>query len=331
MSLHTRPFRTPLLFHGGCLHLKAENLQRGGSYKIRGVHRFLEARQAQGSATVAAGSFAAVNSGGFATVSAGNLGRALAEACKALQLPCTVYVPQEAPAVKKDRIRRLGATLVEKPFAEIFSMVENPPAEESFLHPLLTPALIEGYGTIADELLEDLPDANALLVPFGLGGLALGLTRRLRALGSKVKVLAAELDLCAPYSAALEAGRPVRVPRIPSFVDAIGTPFVLPYVFAEARNEIPRSVTVSLGETRAALREALLLHGMRLEGAAAVALAAAKKYAGENPGARTIALLSGGNIDPEVFLAEAEAGGLQRAERFASSISLTSSRLSSSS
>lgn len=295
----TRPLRTPLLFHKGGLYLKAENLQRGGSYKARGVHEFLTLEGAS-------------HPHGLSTVSAGNLGLAFAEACALLGIPCRVHVPDSAPEAKKEKIRARGATLEERPFAEIFRLVLEPPRERGFLHPLLTPSLLEGYGRIAAEVLEDLPDCGAILVPFGLGGLALALARALRARGAKARVVAAELDTCAPYSAAINAGRPVTVEKRPTFVDAIGTPTVLPYVFEEARELVRESVAVSLEHTRAALRELLLLHGMRVEGAAAVALAAAKRFQAENPGVRTVALLSGGNIDESVFLKELEIGGAER-------------------
>jgi threonine dehydratase len=314
-ALFTKPLRSPLLFHGGSLFLKAENLQPGGSYKVRGVHHFFRGATREELA------------GGLSTVSAGNLGRSLAEACRAAGVPCTIYVPNSAPAVKKEKIRALGALLRELSFDEVFALVKNPPAEPGFLHPLLTPGLPEGYGEIANEILEDLPETRALLVPFGLGGLALGLTRALKKRGSKLRVIAAELETCAPYAAALAAGNVVKVENTASFVDAIGTPEVMPYVFAEARHAIKESIVVSLTETRAALRELLLLHGIRVEGAAAVALAAAKRFALENPGVKTVALLTGSNIDPEVFAREVD----QRAARLASSISATSLRLSSSS
>lgn len=298
------PLRTPLLAHPGGLFLKAENLQRGGSYKARGVHEFLSSEAAsfgQGASTV--------YSGGLSTVSAGNLGRAFAEACARLALPCRVYVPDSAPEAKKEKIRAHGAALVEKPFAEIFRLVQEPPRERGFLHPLLTPALLNGYGRIAREVLEDLPACGVILVPFGLGGLALAVARELKERGSRARVIAAELDACAPYSAALAAGRPVTVEKTPTFVDAIGTPTVLPYVFEEARALFPESIAVSLAETRAALRELLLFHGLRVEGAAAVALAAAKRFRAANPRLPAVALLSGGNIDERVFLEEAQGAG----------------------
>jgi threonine dehydratase len=287
---------TPLLRSRGGLRLKAECLQPGGSYKVRGVRRFFSAASRKGELS---------RLHNVSTVSAGNLGRALAEEAARRSIPCEIIVPDTTPLNKKEKILSLGATLTLRPFAEIFSLVENPPPRENFLHPLLTPELLAGYGTIAEEILRASPDTELIVVPFGLGGLALGIARALEQLKPSARVVAAELDLCAPFRAALNAGTPVKIEqKSRSFVDAIGTPFVLPYVFAEARVLLAGSVTVTIEETRRALLQLYLDHALKVEGAAAVAFAAGEKLADLCPGAKIAVVLSGANIDADVFTRE---------------------------
>jgi|GEM_PF-7118406 len=294
---------TPLLLHTDGLRLKAECLQPGGSYKIRGVRRFFERK------ITCPGGLELLR-GGVSTVSAGNLGRSLAAEAQSLGIPCTIFVPDSAPFNKKQKILSYGAVLEERPFAEIFRMVHLAPLEPNFLHPLRTPELLEGYGEIAHEVLAEHPETEVIVAPFGLGGLALGIARALQEKNSSATVVAAELDLCAPLGAALSAGGPVKIERISSFVDAIGTAEVLPNVFEEAKDLLAGSISVSIGETRQALLELQLRQNLRVEGASAVALAAGKKLARLSPGSKIVVILSGANIDLEVFERETHAARL---------------------
>lgn len=291
--IQMKPSQTPLLIHSPNLRLKAECLQPSGSYKIRGVRRFFAQK-------IATGGLPSLKKG-VSTVSAGNLGRALALEAQELGIPCTIYVPDSTPLNKKQKILSYGAELIELPFAEIFRLVQNPPENPNFLHPLLTPELPEGYGEIAHEILQTQPDTDLIVAPFGLGGLALGIARALQSRNARAKVVAAELEHCAPLSAALSAGRPVKVEKRSSFVDAIGTPEVLPYVFDEAKNLFAGPVCVSLYDTRIALLSLHQQQNLRVEGASAVALAAGEKISRQCPGLRIVAVLSGANIDLDIF------------------------------
>ncbi len=293
----------PLLPHSYNLSLKAECLQPCGSYKIRGARRYLEQLTAEGKLETLRQ--------GVSTASAGNLGQALAAAAASLNIPCTVFVPSTTPLNKKEKILSLGAQLVELSFPELFALVRDPPSAPGFVHPLLTPGLLEGYGEIAAEIILDAPRTDIIVVPFGLGGLALGIARRLKKIRPAAKVIAAELELCAPFKAALANGSPVRVEKINSFVDAIGTEEVLPYVFREASHLLAGSLTVSLAETREALRILHEKHGLRVEGAAAVAFAAALRFSRSCGNKRVCTVLSGGNIDPEVHAREIRAARLR--------------------
>lgn len=276
--------RTPLLMHSSAVLIKPENLQPFGSYKIRGVEmalRFSSKRK-------------------IAAASAGNMAQAVAYLAKNLGMPCRIFVPDSAPEVKKEAIRQLGATLTELPFHEVWEMVKNPPrqANELFVHPVFTPGLLQGYGTIAEEILRDAPDADAVIVPFGVGGLTLGIARALRRLGSKATVFACEPISAAPFHASRKAGRPTLINRIPSFVDAIGTPEVLPEVFREAVELNVESLVVSLAEIKTALRTLAVQHKLICEGAGAAALAGAEQLARTSGYRRIVGVLTGGNISP---------------------------------
>lgn len=275
---------TPLLQIRDNLFVKCEQLQRSGSYKDRGVAELF--RDGPRAAS-------------YATVSAGNLGRSLALACREHGLPCQVYLPANAPAVKKAALRDLGATLVELPFPEIFRLVETPPAThegECFVHPFRTEALLRGYGNLGREILEQLPHATAIVLPFGLGGLFLGVQSHLP---RPLELIAAEPETAAPLSASLAAGRPTTIERIASFIDAAGTPAVFPHIFERVRPT--GTEVIPLEETRAALVELYYRHGLRVEGAAALAFAAAQRLARTNPEKKFVAVLTGGNLDPAIL------------------------------
>ncbi|MGZ3657673.1 MAG: threonine ammonia-lyase [Bdellovibrionota bacterium] len=285
--------RTPLVKSDSGIFLKAENLQEGGSYKMRGVARLLEE---------------GVPGGGLSTVSAGNLGRSLALACQAHGIPCTVYVPDAAPDVKKAKIDALGAKLVELPFAMIWDLLLNPPGDSGFVHPIHSRALLEGYGSIAREIAEDLPAADAVVLPFGLGGLTLGVAATMRRLRPRVRIYAAELAGQAPLAAALEGRREFRSGHAPTFVDAIGTPELLPGILARARQCLAGSIVVTLQETRDSLRELHSQHGLVVEGAAAVAHAAARRLSSRLARQKNVAVLSGGNISAQTHARECSEG-----------------------
>lgn len=276
---------TPLLRISENLYVKCEQHQRSGSYKDRGVAELFRAPAPQAR---------------YATVSAGNLGRALALACRDRGLTCKVYLPSSAPEVKKAALRDLGAELVELPYSEIFRMVELPPEQEVgtfFVHPFRTPALLRGYGALVHEILASLPEAHALVLPFGLGGLFLGVQDHLP---RPIELIAAEPATAAPLNASLAAGKPVSVERTPSFVDAAGTPAVFPYIFERVRPSA--SEVIALEEIRAGLRELYYQHGLFVEGAAALAFAAAKRLARAEPKKIFVAALTGGNLDPSIYL-----------------------------
>ncbi len=158
-----------------------------------------------------------------------------------------------------------------------------------------------GNGVIGLEILEDLPDVAAVLIPFGGGGLSCGIASALRALKPTARVYAVEVATAAPLAASLRAGEPVEIDYAPSFVDGIGGKSVLPEMWAPARRLLDGSLVVSLAETRAAIRLLVARARVIAEGAGAASVAAA--LAGKAGGGKVVCVVSGGNIDSSLLAA----------------------------
>ncbi len=287
--------RTPLirLDDGGIgeLYLKLENLQPIRSFKIRGsanAMAMLDASELQA---------------GVYTASAGNMAQGVAWNSRRLGIPCTAVVPDGAPHTKLDAIRRLGAETIALPYDEWWNVVATHRYERlepaHFIHPVSDAAVMAGNGTVGLEILEDLPDVNVVLVPFGGGGLSCGIATAVRSLRPEVRVYGCEVETATPLAAALAAGGPVPSARTATFVDGIGGPAVLPEMWPLASRLLAGSLVVSLAEVAAAIRHLVERTAIVAEGAAGAAVAAGlKRLAG--PG-RYVAVVSGGNIDPEVL------------------------------
>lgn len=282
--------RTPLLELERGIFLKPENLQPFGSYKIRGVARAIEVADP------------VKLKEGLSAASAGNMAQAVAFAAKTLGTPCRIFAPTTAPQIKKDAIRALGAELVELSYEDLWKLVnrQSPtPARGVFIHPIHTPGLLEGYASIADEILADAPDAEDVILPFGVGGLSLGVARRLKELKPGIRIHLCETETAAPMRASLEIGEASRIAREPSFIDAIGTPEVLPEVFQALRPLVEGSLVVSLDETRHAITELATKKKLVCEGAAAAALAAARQLPRDR---KKVCVLTGGNLPREILV-----------------------------
>lgn len=235
---------------------------------------------------------------GLATASAGNMARAVAWLAHLHGVACTVIVPEGAPAAKLDPIRALGAEIVPVPFDRWWQAMQDgshPAASGTFLHAFASAPMMAGNGTIGLELVEDLPDLAAVVVPFGGGGLSCGIAATVKALRPEVRVFAAEVEGAAPLSASLGAGHPVAIEHRRSFVDGIGSGGILAEMWPLASSLLDGSIVVSLDEVGAAMR--LLASRVRVvaEGAGAVALAAA--MTGRAREGAVAAVISGGNID----------------------------------
>jgi threonine dehydratase len=270
--------------------LKLENLQPIGAFKLRGAVN----------AMALAGAKALAN--GVYTASAGNMAQGVAYGARQLGVRCTVIVPETAPQTKIAAIERLGGEVVKVSFDAWWqTMLDHhyPGIEGLFIHPFADPAVMAGNGTIGLEILEDAPDVDAIVVPFGGGGLSCGIASAVRALRPDIRVYAAEVSTAAPLAAALAAGEPTAIPTTPSFVDGIGGKGVFAEMWPLARELLAGSVTASVAEIAAAVRLLVERNRVVAEGAGAAPVAAAVRGAVD---AKTIVcIISGGNIDTSVL------------------------------
>jgi threonine dehydratase len=272
------------------LHLKLENLQPIGSFKIRGA------------ANVMAVTPSHQLDRGVLAASAGNMAQGVAFCAKRLGIRATIVAPDTAPAAKILAVERMGGHVIKVPFAEWWRTFETrsyPGVDATFIHAFDDPHVMAGNATIALELLEDLPDLESVVIPWGGGGLACGIAAVLRALAPHVRIYAAEVETAAPLAASLAAGEPRVVEYKPSFVDGIGGKTVFPGMFEQARKLLTGSLVVTLGEAAQAMKLVAERNRIIVEGAAACAVAAA--YSGRAGSGKVVAIVSGGNIDLDKF------------------------------
>jgi threonine dehydratase len=266
--------------------LKLENLQPIASFKIRGA---ANAVRAADPAEVDAG---------LVTASAGNMAQGVGWIARELGVPATIVVPENAPETKLTAVERLGGRVMRVPYADWWRTIEEsrvPGVEGLFVHPVEDERVMAGNGTIALEILEDLPEPDAVIVPYGGGGLVTGIASALRAVRPETRVYAVEPETGAALNAALAAGEPTEIDYRPSFVDGAGSPRVLPGMFSRVRKLIDGAFTASPEETAAAVR--LLAERTRVVAEGAGALAPAAALAGRAGEGRVVCVVSGGNID----------------------------------
>jgi len=269
------------------IYLKLENLQPIGSFKLRGA----------GNAMAVAGPAALAR--GVCTASAGNMAQGLAWCARQQRVACTVVMPDHAPQTKLSAVERLGARVIKVPFEQWWQTLVDrryPGVEGVFIHPVSDRAVMAGNGTIGLEILEDLPDVDAVVIPYGGGGLSCGIASALRALHPQTKVYACEVETAAPLHAALRAGAPTPIDYRPSFVDGIGGKGVLAEMWPLVRRLLDGSLVVSLEAVAAAIRTLAERNHVIAEGAGAAPVAAA--LSGRAGGGQVACVVSGGNIDP---------------------------------
>ena len=284
--------RTPLVrFNASSapaeIYLKLENLQPIGSFKIRG----------------AANAIARLSPDrlerGVVTASAGNMAQGVAWCARQLRIPCTVIAPATAPETKIRAIERLGGRVIKVSFEEWWRAFEERSyagVEGTFIHAFDDPDVMAGNGTIALEILEDLPDVDTVVIPWGGGGLTCGIATVMREFRPACKIFTAEVATAAPLSASLAAGAPTEVDYQPSWVDGIGAKAVFPQMFKRARQLIDGSLVADLSSVAEALRLMVQHNHIVAEGAGACPVACALSGAA-GPG-KIVCIVSGGNIDP---------------------------------
>ncbi|HET9624817.1 MAG TPA: pyridoxal-phosphate dependent enzyme [Kofleriaceae bacterium] len=281
------------------LVLKCELFQKTGSFKVRGaINKIASLTDAE-------------RARGLCTVSAGNHAAATAWAARAAGAPCVVVMPTSAPRSKLAAVRAYGAEIVlHDDRATLFDRLYQVQAERglTFVPPFDDPAVLAGAGTVGLEILDDVQGAAAIVVPVGGGGLLGGVASAVKAIAPATRVIAVELEAGPGLGPALAAGKPVPVPRPATLADGMTPPFVGALPLAITREAVDAIVTVTEAEIIAAM--GLLMTRAKLfaeaSGAAATAAILAGKIAavGALPaGARVVAIVSGGNVDPDRALA----------------------------
>jgi threonine dehydratase len=269
------------------IYLKLECLQPIGSFKIRGAWNAVRALRPE---TLARGVW---------TVSAGNAAQGVALAARMAGAPCSVMVMDTTPETKLRAIERLGATIVKTTYDECWKTVERHRSDRMsghFVHPFDDDRFIAGNGTAALEILQDLPDVDAVVAPLGGGGLLGGIGTAMRALKPSVRIFAAEPETAAPLATSLERNEPSYFPGwTASFVDGAGGKSVLPTMWPLLKDVVNGSIVVSLDEVRHAMKRTAERTHVIAEGAAACAVAAA--LSGRAGRGKVVAVVSGGNID----------------------------------
>jgi threonine dehydratase len=226
------------------------------------------------------------------------MAQGVAWCARSLGIPCTVIAPETAPETKVKAIERLGGRVIKVPFANWWQAFEErayPGVEGTFIHAFDDPHVMAGNGTIALEILEDLEDPDAIVIPWGGGGLTCGIASALRQLRPECKVFAAEVETAAPLTASLSAGAPVEVDYQPSWVDGIGAKAVFPQMFEQARQLIDGSLVADLSSVAEALRLMITHNHVVAEGAGACPVACA--LSGDAGAGKIVCIVSGGNID----------------------------------
>jgi threonine dehydratase len=302
-TVYDAAVRTPLVplgrvhgaAHGGPeIFLKLEMLQPIGSFKIRGaynaVRRLTAAQLAEG----------------VWTVSAGNAAQGVALAARKAGARCSVMVMDTAPDAKLGAIDRLGATIVKATYDECWTTVETHASTRMtghFVHPFDDDDFISGNGTAGLEIVEDLPDVDAVVAAVGGGGLLSGIGVAIRAMRPQAHIYAAEPETAAPLKRSMEAGRASRFEEWQaSFVDGAGGKSVLDTMWPLLREYVHDSIVVSLDDTARAMRLVAERARVIAEGAGACAVAAAVSPAMAARGhKKVVAVVSGGNVDLNKF------------------------------
>jgi threonine dehydratase len=273
------------------IYLKLESLQPIGSFKIRGAWnavRQLTPAQLRD---------------GVWTVSAGNAAQGVAFAARRAGATCSVMVMDTAPETKLRSVEQLGATIVKASYDECWQTVQahdSPRMHGHFVHPFDDDQFIAGNGTAGLEILEDLPDVDAVVASLGGGGLLAGIGTVMRARKPDVRIYAAEPETASPLATSLAKGQASYFDQWrPSFVDGAGGRSVLPTMWPLLKDLVTGSIVMSLDDIASAMQRAAERVHVIAEGAGACAIAAA--LSGRAGTGKIVAVVSGGNIDLAKF------------------------------
>ncbi|WIB27210.1 threonine ammonia-lyase [Curtobacterium sp. MCSS17_015] len=289
--METSKFLEGLL--GSPVHLKCENLQRTGAYKVRGAYNRLSTLSPE------------QREAGVVAASAGNHAQGVAFAARELGIPATIFTPVGVALPKLQATRRYGADVVLRGHSveEALSAAKDFATRTGavFIPPFDHPAVIAGQGTLGLEMLDQVPDVDTVVVPIGGGGVISGIAIAVKGmaerLGRDIRVIGVQAENAAAYPSSIEAGEPVTITTTPTIADGIAVARPGDMNFPIIRDLVDDIVTVSDDDVARALLVLLERAKLVVEAAGAVGVAAIMSGAVHDTG-RTVVLLSGGNIDP---------------------------------
>lgn len=280
------------------IFLKLETLSPIGAFKLRPALNALLSRDADALAN------------GIATTSSGNMAYGMAWAANKLGIPMAAYMYAGAPQTKISGVRHLGGEvrfISMETWWQYIIDAARPDFPELLINPVTDQAVLSGNGSIGMEIVEDLPEVDVVLTPYGGGSMTTGVASAVKALRPQARILAVEDENAAPVTAALAAGGIVEIETGPSFIKSIGGPSLVPQLWPVARELIDGAVTVSLEQVTEAMRLLFSKAKLVAEGAGAASLAAA--LSSRDATGNVVCVISGGNIDAEAY-ATVLAGGI---------------------
>ncbi len=286
VAIRTPLVRLPIDDAPAEIYLKLETLQPINSFKIRGAANAVRSAPP------------AERARGLLTASAGNMAQGVAWIGRELGLEATIVVPEHAPETKLAAIERLGGTVLRVPYEDWWQAIVTGRIEGReglFIHPVADPAVMAGNGTIGLEIIEDLPDVDAVVIPVGGGGLTVGIASAVKALRPQAMIYTAEPETGAALHAAMAAGEPVDVEYEVSFVDGSGSRRVLDTMWPRLAEVVDRAISVPIPDTANAVRTLAERVRVIAEGAGALSTAAA--LAGAAGAGKIVCVVSGGNIN----------------------------------
>ncbi|XP_013393192.1 uncharacterized protein LOC106160934 [Lingula anatina] len=296
-TLKGTAFRTPLVplnysaSEAIKIYLKLENLQPIGSFKLRGAYNAINCIPHE------------KLSNGVYTASAGNFAQGLSWGAKQMKIPCNTIVPDHAPQTKLDAIERLGGKYCKVPFNTWWTVIQEHHCDGvagTFIHPVCEKTVMAGNGTIGLEILEDLPEVDAVIMPFGGGGLSCGIASAFHALKPSARMYACEVETAAPLAESFKIQKPTSCDYKASFVDGMGGKSVLDEMWPMVKELLIDSLVVSLQEVADAVKLLVERNRVVAEGAGAAPVAAA--LAGKAGTGNIVCVISGGNIDTDKLI-----------------------------
>lgn len=288
--------RTPLLSlnspgEAEDILIKPEVFQPTGSFKIRGVYNWAASLKPEECKK------------GFSTFSAGNTARSLGYAAKIFGASCRSILPEYAPANKVEALRSLGVETILLSLDKIIQWVDAESWEResyAFLHPWTEQKMIAGHATIGLEIIEDLPDVQTVFVPVGGGALIAGVGSAVKAGKPSVQIVGVQTESYPSLQASFQAAKPVWIDPKPTICDGVAVPFVADQMYPLLRKIVDDVITVPEEKVKEAIKLLTLENKLVVEGAGALSIAAALEIPAERRG-KTVCIVTGGNIDPEVL------------------------------